>query len=130
VTAFSNLSRRITTPFLPHDPIRKRNMAEIIYSFPRLTPEQQEIILNGPSLVPPPGVMWDFDNPPSQNRMALAFGIVCTTVVTFLYFLKAYVRFFKARKVEVVDVLGLLAFVSTDMRYLGLGSSWAKMVLI
>ncbi|RYO83188.1 hypothetical protein DL762_006233 [Monosporascus cannonballus] len=36
-----------------------------------LPPAQQEAILNGPALAPPPGVMSNFDDPPNNNTLAL-----------------------------------------------------------
>ncbi|RYP18288.1 hypothetical protein DL765_004008 [Monosporascus sp. GIB2] len=60
-----------------------------------LPPAQQEAILNGPALAPPPGVMPNFDDPPNNNMFTLVvIGILSVAFFGCIYHIVAQAGFF------------------------------------
>lgn len=74
-------------------------------NFPNLSPEEQEKILNGPAMQPPPGVTPNFAHPHNHNKEATAFLIVCSTLVVSAALTRAYSRVFVMRKVYMEDCM-------------------------
>ncbi|KAK9772076.1 putative Integral membrane protein [Seiridium cardinale] len=75
-----------------------------------LTPEQQDAIINGPALAPPPGTEANFNNPPNENQLVQAVLIICITLVTLLILLRAYAKVVCVGKVQIEDFLVLLGY--------------------
>ncbi|KAJ3554721.1 hypothetical protein NPX13_g10540 [Xylaria arbuscula] len=75
-----------------------------------LTLEQQEEVLNGPALPPPPGVVPNFDNPPNRNQVAIAVNVACSMVTIVVVFLRAYAKIFCMKKLRWEDYLVVPAF--------------------
>ncbi len=63
---------------------------DISQFFELLSPPQKEALLQGPAMIPPPGVVPNFANPPNEN--ALSWGIVVTgaTLSTLAVFVRLY----------------------------------------
>ncbi|THV53998.1 hypothetical protein BGAL_0037g00420 [Botrytis galanthina] len=87
-------------------------MASIILDFPNLPAAVQQQILNGPSLMPPKGVLPNFTNPSNSNHEAIIVGAVCLALSTAATLGRAYSRIFITKKVELQDYLGLIAYVA------------------
>lgn len=68
-----------------------------------LTPAQLEMLLNGPALAPPDGVIPNFDNPPNKNYIAQAVVPLCLVLTSIAVFLRVYARIFCVKKVEIPD---------------------------
>ncbi|KAI0389135.1 hypothetical protein F5Y17DRAFT_450189 [Xylariaceae sp. FL0594] len=79
-------------------------------ALPHLPPDEQQAILNGPALEPPPGLTSNFSNPPNNNGLALAVTILCLSVSTILLVIRAYTRIFVIRVVRLEDAISLFAF--------------------
>ncbi|KAI1380116.1 hypothetical protein F4677DRAFT_251415 [Hypoxylon crocopeplum] len=75
-----------------------------------LTPEQLQALLNGPALQPPDNVIPNFDNPPNKNYIAQAVVPLCLTFTTIAFLLRAYARVFCIKKIELPDILMVIAF--------------------
>jgi hypothetical protein len=71
--------------------------------FNQLDPELQQIILDGPALEPPKGVIPEFDNPSNKNDVA--FAIITTSLVlsSAVMLTRVYSMAFVARKVHIED---------------------------
>lgn len=69
--------------------------------------DQQEKILDGPSLEPPPGVIPNFDNPPSNNPLAHGVLTLCLVLAVFAALIRGYAKLFCARKVRIEDCMFL-----------------------
>lgn len=71
-------------------------------AIPYLSHEQQEALLDGPTLAPPAGVTSNFINP--ENNNGLAYGVIaaCVTVATLCLMIRGYARLvlFKQLKPE------------------------------
>lgn len=67
-------------------------------------------IMEMPAMTPPPGVAPNFDNPPDQNRMALAVMSVCLAVSTIAIALRLYSRWAVVQVVQWQDFLLLASF--------------------
>ncbi|KFA60712.1 hypothetical protein S40285_09184 [Stachybotrys chlorohalonatus IBT 40285] len=75
-----------------------------------LPPEQQEMILSGPALMPPNGTLPNFENPSNQNDMSTAVLTATIVIATVAVILRAYCKTFVYRKVEPEDGLVLLGW--------------------
>lgn len=56
-----------------------------------------EAILEGPGLKPPPGVVPNFVDPPSQSAANVATQSICMILGTVCVFIRLYTRFFIVR---------------------------------
>lgn len=72
-------------------------------NFHLLPAAQQEAILNGPALAPPPGVIPNLDNPPNSNTLALAVGISCICVSTIAVVLGTYSKLRLMKNLHIED---------------------------
>ncbi|KAI1817167.1 hypothetical protein GGS20DRAFT_592586 [Poronia punctata] len=79
-------------------------------ALPHLPPAEQQAILNGAALKPPPGLTSRFSDPPNDNNLALAVTILCLSVSSILLGIRAYVRVFVIRTVRLEDIISLFAF--------------------
>lgn len=61
--------------------------------FDSLTPAEQRVLLDGPSLAPPTGTISNFNNPLNENRVAYAIVGLCLGLSTVFLFLRAYATF-------------------------------------
>ena len=71
--------------------------------FNQLTPAQQEILLEGPSLQPPLGLKPDFAHPTNRNGEGYAAVTICITISTLVFALRMYAKGFVSRKFAVED---------------------------
>ncbi|KAF2651292.1 hypothetical protein K491DRAFT_682314 [Lophiostoma macrostomum CBS 122681] len=78
-------------------------------SFATLTPAEQDAMLNGPALQPPPGVSPDFVNPPNQTTLAYGVLAVCASLATIVVAIRVYAKAFCNRKMHIEDYLAILA---------------------
>lgn len=83
-------------------------MASLILNFPNLPAAVQQQILNGPSLMPPKGIVPDFTNPPNNNHEAIAVGAVCVALSTAAVLGRVYSRIFITKKAELQDCVHYL----------------------
>ena len=91
---------------------------DLIMEFPNLSPEQQEMILNGPAMSPPPGVTPNLDNPPNRNTMAMVVSVFCIVLVTLAASARAYSRLVLLKHVKLEDCMlrtNLLAIAELNM---------------
>ncbi|KAI1337738.1 hypothetical protein F5Y15DRAFT_142677 [Xylariaceae sp. FL0016] len=79
-------------------------------TFDSLSPAEQQIILDSPSIAPPPGVVPDFVNPPNGNACAHAIIAVCLFLTICSATLRAYSRLRRLKRVWADDYIGLAAF--------------------
>lgn len=69
----------------------------------KLPPSEQELILTGPALQPPPGVVPNFQDPDNKDDVAraiLAAGLVATSLAVFV---RAYSKLICMKQVEIED---------------------------
>ncbi|UPK96014.1 hypothetical protein LCI18_006949 [Fusarium solani-melongenae] len=66
--------------------------------------------LDGPALAPPKGVAPNFVNPPNNNPLALGVFVSCCVISTICVILHGYGRVFLLRKVQIEEVLAILAY--------------------
>ncbi|KAI1394175.1 uncharacterized protein F4822DRAFT_39584 [Hypoxylon trugodes] len=78
-----------------------------LYSLPAA---EQQIILNGPALQPPDGVLPNFDNPPNRNALGIGITTLCLSIWTIAFLLRAYAKIFCMRKVEIEDYIAFAGF--------------------
>ncbi|KAI9155710.1 hypothetical protein HJFPF1_08299 [Paramyrothecium foliicola] len=78
--------------------------------FNQLDPELQQIILDGPALKPPKGVIPEFDHPSNKNDVAFAIITASLVLSSAVMLLRVYSMAFVARKVHIEDVLAVAAF--------------------
>ncbi|KAI8966136.1 hypothetical protein F5Y11DRAFT_310539 [Daldinia sp. FL1419] len=71
---------------------------------------EQEAILDGPALNPPPGIVPNFENPPNQNAIGYAATTICLVAAFLGILVRTYGRFFCVRKGLVEDYLAIAAF--------------------
>ncbi|RYP25826.1 hypothetical protein DL767_008249 [Monosporascus sp. MG133] len=65
--------------------------------------EEQEAILDGPALRPPPGIEPNFDHPPNRNGIGQSVVPIYLTLVTLAILLQGYARVFIAKKLHLDD---------------------------
>ncbi len=75
----------------------------ISFDVSNLTPDEQEEVLNGPALPPPPGVVPNFDNPGRWNYWGILTNVLCLTITLAVIGLRAYVKIFCVKKPRIED---------------------------
>ncbi|KAI0467675.1 hypothetical protein F4859DRAFT_493251 [Xylaria cf. heliscus] len=77
---------------------------------PYLPKEQQEALLAGPALAPPPGIIANFDNPPNRNGIAHLTFVICLFFATFSFIVRMYARLVGLRSVKLEDGFTFIAY--------------------
>ncbi|KAI0905015.1 hypothetical protein F4823DRAFT_567155 [Ustulina deusta] len=77
---------------------------------PYLPKEEQELLLAGPALAPPAGIVANFENPPNGNGIAHATFVICLFFATFSFLVRMYARLVGLRSVRVEDALTSVAY--------------------
>ncbi|KAI1504749.1 hypothetical protein F5X99DRAFT_416452 [Biscogniauxia marginata] len=72
--------------------------------------EEKQLILNGPALAPPEGIVPNFENPPNRNDLAEITSITCLTIASVGMLLRIYAKVFCVRRLEIEDLLAIAAF--------------------
>ncbi|KAI3325752.1 hypothetical protein HD806DRAFT_553010 [Xylariaceae sp. AK1471] len=72
---------------------------------------QQQMILNGSALTPPPGVVPNFDHPPNENYLGILTNFICVITTLVVVLLRAYVKIFCMKKVQIEDLAALGTFI-------------------
>ncbi|KAI1123811.1 hypothetical protein F5Y10DRAFT_251096 [Nemania abortiva] len=91
-----------------------------------LLPEAaQQAILDGPGLIPPEGVIPNFDNPPNQNSLGLAVISVCLSISTLAFATAAYAKLYCMKKIHVEDFLVVSSYGLIVGLFYGLYQSYA-----
>ncbi|TGJ78622.1 hypothetical protein E0Z10_g10142 [Xylaria hypoxylon] len=75
-----------------------------------LQPAQQQAILDGPALPPPPGILSNFDDPANMNSLTLAVISAAVVLGTLAVLIRVYAKVISARRARLEDYLGLIAF--------------------
>ncbi|KAI1483881.1 hypothetical protein F4774DRAFT_423425 [Daldinia eschscholtzii] len=83
----------------------------LLNQFDLLSPEEQEAILDGPALSPPPGVTPNLESPPNQNAAGLVAIALTMAAGTIAISLRGYSRVFITRKLFLEDLLAFAAYV-------------------
>ncbi|KAI0876397.1 hypothetical protein GGS24DRAFT_498827 [Hypoxylon argillaceum] len=83
------------------------DVADLLASLP---PEAREAVLNGPAHAPPPGVIPNFDNPPSQNNLVIGVLTTGYFIVVILFFARVYSRLVCLKRVHIEDGLIVAGF--------------------
>ncbi|GAW26174.1 hypothetical protein SAMD00023353_2300900 [Rosellinia necatrix] len=78
-----------------------------------LTPEQQDAVLSGPALDPPPGVDPGRHSPPNHNALVLGVTTTLLVLTTACALVRTYSKLAIDRKVNLGDILALLGYVSS-----------------
>jgi hypothetical protein len=78
--------------------------------FSSLAPAEQQALLDGPALAPPPGVVPDFHSPPNKNEMAYVIYGVCFLLGSLVVALRTYSTWYCARKAYLGDCKELEAY--------------------
>ncbi|KIA75374.1 hypothetical protein HK57_00157 [Aspergillus ustus] len=66
--------------------------------------------LDGPALAPPEGVVPQLDNPPNNNKLAIAVLSVCSVFATICCLMRGYARLVLLRKFQIEEVLVVVAY--------------------
>ncbi|KAI8626579.1 hypothetical protein F5Y19DRAFT_220767 [Xylariaceae sp. FL1651] len=77
---------------------------------PYLPKEAQDMLLAGPALAPPLGVIANFDNPPNENAIAEATFVICLVLATFSFLVRMYARVTGLRSIKLEDALTFIAY--------------------
>ncbi|KAI1764530.1 hypothetical protein GGR53DRAFT_308827 [Hypoxylon sp. FL1150] len=80
-------------------------------NFHLLPAAQQGLILNGPALSPPAGVIPDLVSPPNGNTLALAVSISCLCVSTMAFALGVYSKIRLMKNWRVEDFIAFAGYV-------------------
>lgn len=80
-------------------------------NFTALNTTQQLVLLLGPAMKPPPGVMPNFAHPPSRNVEGYAAVITCLVLAVILVAFRLYAKIFCMKKVHTEDYLAIAALV-------------------
>lgn len=83
--------------------------------YSRLSPYEQEALLNGPAMDLPPGVRSNFDNPSNMDTLGLTILSICTVISFAAILVRGYSRVFFIKKVTVSDYSAIVAFVSPHL---------------
>ncbi|KAI5919367.1 hypothetical protein F4810DRAFT_509792 [Camillea tinctor] len=75
----------------------------------KLPPYAQEIVLDGPAMLPPVGVMPVFDDPPNRNVIGYVTNGICIAALLAVVLIRGYAKLFCIRKVEIEDYIALAA---------------------
>lgn len=99
------------------------DVADLLASLP---PEAREAVLNGPAHAPPPGVIPNFDNPPSQNNLVIGVLTTGYFIVVILFFARVYSRLVCLKRVHVEDgmIISINLFEELSLTYNRFNSSW------
>lgn len=76
-----------------------------------LSPEQTQQTLNMPAARPPANSVQNLEDPPNDNKLAVAVIATCMVLSTAFSVLRVYSRVFCAGKVKLEDYMGILGFV-------------------
>ena len=68
-----------------------------------LTPEQEEALLNGPALAPPPNVVPNLINPPGLWRTGVAVETICLTLATIAVLMRVFTKLTIVRQIGLED---------------------------
>ncbi|KAI0119052.1 hypothetical protein F4814DRAFT_458443 [Daldinia grandis] len=71
-----------------------------------LSQAEQDAILNGPALQPPPNFSSNFDNPPNNDAIGYIATSICLAAAFFGIVVRIYGRFFCVRQVSIEDCTG------------------------
>ncbi|KAI1634289.1 hypothetical protein F4809DRAFT_534434 [Biscogniauxia mediterranea] len=74
-----------------------------------LPPYAQEIVLDGPAMLPPQGVIPELDNPPNRNYIGYVTNAICIAALSAVLLIRGYAKLVCIRKVEIEDYLALAA---------------------
>ncbi|KAI1120479.1 hypothetical protein F5Y10DRAFT_283257 [Nemania abortiva] len=88
-----------------------------------LQPAQQQALLDGPALPPPPGMSSNFDNPANKNYLTLVVLGTALGLETMSVLIRVYAKAVSTRRARLEDYLGLLAFVTS------IGHAWSVIAL-
>ncbi|KAI1125483.1 hypothetical protein F5Y10DRAFT_246884 [Nemania abortiva] len=83
-------------------------------NFASLSPEQQQQVLNGPSLTPPLDVEPNFTNPPNSYPLIFTVVILCLALATIFFLLCAYGKWYIMKAIKASDyffMIGYLFFI-------------------
>jgi hypothetical protein len=72
-------------------------------NFTSLSPAEQQALLSGPALPPPPGVLSDFDDPPNGNAEGASIMAICLFAVAVSGLMRIYSRIFVVKRARVED---------------------------
>ncbi len=109
-TGISNSLTVLNHAFLRQSFSPKVNMS--LENFQSLPKAQQEKILNGPALQPPPGVTPNLDDPTQYNHGANALLAICLILTVFALSIRAYSRIFHFKSLHVADCMLFRSFPS------------------
>lgn len=68
-----------------------------------IPPGQLQDVLDRPALLPPEGVVPNFDNPPNKNTLELGVQFTCLGVATIFLLVRFYVRLVVMKKTHLGD---------------------------
>ncbi|KFA79682.1 hypothetical protein S40288_09079 [Stachybotrys chartarum IBT 40288] len=75
--------------------------------FYSLSPEEQEMWLEGPALEPPPGITPNLDNPPNGNALALAVISIMFGLASIGMLMRLFIR---RKMLHITDYVAMFAF--------------------
>jgi hypothetical protein len=77
--------------------------------FSLLSPQQQQQVLNGPSLSPPTvDILPNFDNPPNKNDVSFVVVTIGLAVSSIAILLRVYSMAFVVRRMTIQDCMPLV----------------------
>ncbi|TGJ83406.1 hypothetical protein E0Z10_g5365 [Xylaria hypoxylon] len=83
------------------------DVADLLASLP---PAAREAVLDGPAHTPPEGIMPNFDNPQSQNRLVIGAATTGFVLITIIFLARIYSRAFCLKRVHIEDGLIVAGF--------------------
>ncbi|OAG04931.1 uncharacterized protein CC84DRAFT_1260216 [Paraphaeosphaeria sporulosa] len=78
-------------------------------AFRDLTATQRQAALEGPALMPPPGVTPNFINPPNQNKLGYGLIYSCAVVCAAVVCIRLYASLICRKKMNIEDYLAIVA---------------------
>ncbi|KAI1171057.1 hypothetical protein F4777DRAFT_583303 [Nemania sp. FL0916] len=72
--------------------------------------EEQEAILEGPALKPPPGVVVNLENPPNGNTLAITVTTVLLALASIFSLVRVYSRVYCVKHFHFVDYIAFAGF--------------------
>lgn len=71
--------------------------------FAHLTPAQKKMALEGPALIPPPGVLPNLIDPPNENALGFSLFGISTFICTLLVAIRLYAKIVRLKKMDIED---------------------------
>jgi hypothetical protein len=76
-------------------------------AFRNLTAAQRQAALEGPALMPPPGIQPDFTSPPNHNELGCGLIYSCAAICALVVCVRLYASLVCRKKMNIEDCKGI-----------------------